>query len=61
MKEVITVSTADKVTITIFTKHITHIEHASNGCIIYVSSATQKTGIATNLTWQEFVNLLALK
>lgn len=61
MKEVITVNTLDKVTITIFTKHITHIEHSVNGCIVYVNSGDEHIGIATGLTWAEFINVLALK
>jgi len=61
MKEVITVNTLDKVIFTIFTKHITHIEHAINGCIIHVNSGDQNVGIATGMTWAELVNVLALK
>ncbi len=61
MKEVITVNTLDQVTITIFTKHITHVEHAPNGCIIYVNSGGANVAILTGLTWSEFVNVLALK
>ncbi|HEY2726967.1 MAG TPA: hypothetical protein VGI61_07325 [Parafilimonas sp.] len=60
MKEVITVSTLDKVTITIFTKHITYIEHAAKGCIIHVNSGGENV-INTGLTWTEFINVLALK
>jgi len=61
MKEVITVNTSDKKVFTIFTKHITHIEHAINGCIIHLNSGDRHVGIATDMTWTEFVNVLALK
>jgi hypothetical protein len=61
MKEVITVNTSDKRIFTIFTKHITHIEHAINGCIIHLNSGDRHVGIATDMTWAEFVNVLALK
>ena len=61
MKEVITVNTLDNTTITIFTKHITHIEHAAKGCIVYVDCGGEHAAIATGLSWPEFINVLALK
>jgi len=61
MKEVITVNTIENITMTIFTKYITYIEHAAQGCIIHVNAGGENVGIATSLKWAEFVNLLALK
>jgi hypothetical protein len=61
MKEVITLITLDHLTITIFTKHITYIEHADKGCIVHVNAGGQNVGIATGFKWAEMVNLLALK
>lgn len=61
MKEVITLKTIDNSTFTIFTKYITHIQHAPDGCIIHISGGDHKAGIATAFNWAEMVNILALK
>jgi hypothetical protein len=61
MKEVITLRIIDNSTVTIFTKHITHIEHAPGGCIIHVNGGDPGAGIATAFNWAEMVNMLALK
>jgi hypothetical protein len=61
MKEVITVNPLDNSIITIFTKYITYIEHAAQGCIIHVNAGGENVGIATSLKWSEMVNILALK
>ena len=61
MKEVIAVNTLDNSIITIFTKYITYIEHAEQGCIIHVNAGAENVGIATSLKWAQMVNILALK
>jgi hypothetical protein len=61
MKEVIAVNKLDNSIITIFTKYITYIEHAAQGCIIQVNAGGENLGIATSLKWAEMVNILALK
>jgi hypothetical protein len=61
MKEVITISTRDNLTITIFTKYITYIEHAVNGCVIHVNAGGENVAIETSFKWAEMVNFLALK
>ena len=60
MKEVITISTPDNLTVTIFTKHITYIEHAEQGCIIHIN-AGENVAIKTSFNWAEMVNFLALR
>ena len=61
MKEVITISSLDDLVITIFTKHITYIEHAAKGCVIHVNSGGENVAIETSFKWAEMVNFLALK
>ena len=61
MKEVIAVNMPDNSTITIFTKYITYIEHAAQGCIIHVNAGGENVAIATSLKWAEMVNVLSLK
>ncbi|MBV9961132.1 MAG: hypothetical protein JO072_02695 [Parafilimonas sp.] len=61
MKEVITVTTIDNSTITIFTKYIAYIEHSQQGCVIHINAGGENVGVATAFKWAEMVNLLALK
>jgi hypothetical protein len=61
MKEVIAINTLDNSIITIFTKYITYIEHAAQGCIIHINAGGENVAIATSLRWTEMVNILALK
>ena len=61
MKEVITISALDHSTCTIFTKHITYIEHSTRGCVIHINAGGQNVAITTGFKWSELVNTLEIK
>ena len=58
MKKIVTVETTDAVMVTIFTQHITHIDHANEGCIIYLNSGNPRTDIKTKLSYAELIAIL---
>lgn len=59
MKQVVTIIDRENNNITIFTSHITYIQHAQEGCIIHIGAENKP--IYTLYKWQELVNVLALK
>jgi len=57
MKEIITITTLSRSTVTIFTKSITYIEHTNTGCVIHLD---QNVNIRTQLNWKELCNILEI-
>ena len=58
MNEIITVTTREGVSVSIFTKHITHITHSQYGEIIFLSDGKK---IETKYTKELLADMLGIK